>query len=415
MDEVERRRWTSPDLLLDPDGTGYLRSLGAADGAPRAQAVERGWRLSDPLLLIEGNDRLTEHLSRVTVARLRADNENPYGLRWARDLEEVLIRYGWEVGWERAPQAGSPADAMLGHQHPEGRGYLPPGRVLEAPAALAPGDWPLSRARPREEYAPAYAPVIVPADAEVLRFPRGDRVVVVAVLATPVDTTDHSRHEHPAFVPAERYRGQPAEAGLFLVPLDGGATLEARRPGASSGAVLLEAPSGRYLASAEVWLPERGLAGRTRVGLDAPPTRQLTVSDLMLLTQALPDSVPLEQAVASARPPGPVSTSEEFAVGWEISGPLARGETLAYQLSITGAGAGFFRRIGQWLKLAGREEPVRLSWEDAGPGGGSGALFRTLSLQIPDLDPGEYRLRLEVTPRSGAPIASERLIRVVRP
>jgi hypothetical protein len=286
--------------------------------------------------------------------------------------------------------------------------------MLEAPSALA--DWPLSRARPREGYAPPYAPVIVPADAELLRFPRGDRVVVVAAFDTPADTTHHAGHEHPAFVAPERYRGDSVQAGLFLVPLEGGPVLEARRAGARSGALLLEAPAGRYLAAAEIWLPQEGFAGRTRVGLDAAPTRQLTVSDLILLQRALPDSVALEEAVADARPPGPVSTSEEFAVGWEVFGPLTGGEVLSYQLSITGAGAGFFRRIGQWLKLAGREEPVRLSWQDSGPrGGGSAGVFRTLSLQIPQLDPGEYRLRLEVTPRSGPPLASERLIRVVRP
>ena len=190
--------------------------------------------------------------------------------------------------------------------------------------------------------------------------------------------------------------------------------LEARRS-AAGGALLLEAPAGRYLASVEVWKPGEGFAGRTRVGVDASAARGLTVSDLILLERALPDSASLEEAVRAVRLPGPVSTNEEFAVGWEVFGPVPRGEVLSYQLSITGAGGGFFRKVGQWLRLAGREEPVRLSWEESGVAGGGTPVFRTLSLQIPQLDPGEYRLRLEVTLGSGPRVASERLIRVTRP
>ena len=290
-------------------------------------------------------------------------------------------------------------------------------QALESPLTLDPSDWTFSRSSPREEYAPLYAPAIVPGHAEILRFPRGDRVAVLAAFRTPQDTTRHGRHDHhPPFAPAERFRGDSAQAGLFLIPLDGGDAREARGSGSGEGALLLEAPAGAYLASSEVWLPQRGFAARVRQGLGAPatPPGRLTLSDLVLLRRVLADSVTLEQAVEAVRPPGPVPATEAFAVGWEVYGVGTRGEVLSYDLSVTRTEGGFFRRVGELLRLSQRQEPLRLAWEEAGPDGPA-PVFRTLELQIPALDPGEYVLRLEVTTRSGGVLASERLLHVTVP
>jgi hypothetical protein len=414
MEDAERRRWLDPAVVLDGAARGYLDDL--ADSGPErwAEGMERVWRLSDPLYLVDGNDRLAEHWSRLTVARLRQGVTNPYGLRWGRDLEEVLVRYGWEVGWDRVLDfTGALGTGVVGHHHPESRVYIPPGDVLRDPAGSAKEGWRLSPARPRDGYAPAYAPVILPADGEVLRFPRGDRLVVVAAFGVPEDTAHHGPHGHPPFAPPERYRGAAAQAGFFLVPLAGGSTLEVRRDGAAPGALLLEAAAASYVASTEIWVPERGFAGRVRHGvrglplpLDVP-----TLSDLVLLERALPDSVPLELAVREIRAAGVVSPGDTLAVGWEIHGLGWRSDELSYRLSVFRTDVGFFNRLGDWLGISEPAAPLRLSWEEPGPDR-PGPRFRTVTLQIPPLERGEYVLRLELSTDAGATLASERALRV---
>jgi hypothetical protein len=417
MDEEEQVRWIDPGVLLDRDGQRYLEELEEGGPVSHREGVQRVWRLADPLYLVDGNDRLTEHWSRLTVSRLRDGVVNPYALRWGEDLEEVLVRYGWEVGWDRVLDlTGGVGTGMVGHHHPESRVYPPPGKVLEAPTAATNEDWPLSPSSPPDGYAPAYAPVIVPADGELLRFPRGDRVVVLATFRVPEDTTHHSRHGHPPFSRAQDQVGLPVRAGLFLVPLEAADLHQATTSGATEGALLLEAPAGRYVSSVEVWVPERGFAGRLRGGVSAPPVPLdvATLSDIVLLTRALPDSVPLESAIDAVRGPGPVAPGEELVVGWELHGLGWRRDVLSYRLSLTRTDAGFFGRVGEWLGLSDPEAPLRLTWEEAGPSR-PGPSFRSLAVQIPEVERGEYVLRLEVSGSAGPPIATERTLRVTSP
>ncbi|HSG47835.1 MAG TPA: hypothetical protein VLA43_08500, partial [Longimicrobiales bacterium] len=159
MDSADVRRWTDPGILLDGDGRDAL------DGAaPRLVPVlrDRLWELSDPLFLVEGNDRWTEHMARQVVVRTRESAANPYGLRWGDDLAETVVRYGWEVGWERIeprPPGMAMTSHAVGHQHPESRPHIAPGAALTALGATEPDAWnPGSRFLPRTGYAPGYAP-----------------------------------------------------------------------------------------------------------------------------------------------------------------------------------------------------------------------------------------------------------------
>ena len=417
MDERERLEWMDPAVLLDGDGRSYLDEREEGGPLTHAEAVEKVWRLSDPLYLVAGNDRLTEHWSRRTVSSLRDGIANPYGLRWGADLEEVLVRYGWEVGWDRVIDLrGGLGGGVVGHHHPESRVYTPPGRILDAPGSANPGMWTLSPARPHDGYAPAYAPVIVPAPGELLRFPRGDRVVVVATYAIPEDTTHHSRHDHAPPAALDRQRGLAPRAGLFLVPLRGESTAEVVDSASTERALLLEAPAGEYLASTEVWVPARGFAARLREGVSAPPMPldAPTLSDLILLASALPDSAGLERAVEVVRAPAPVMPGQPLVVGWELHGLGWRDEVVSYRMSAAREGSGFFNRVGEWLGLRDPDAPLRLTWEEPGPTR-PGPAFRSLTVQIPDLSRGEYVLRLEVSLSSGPMLSSERTIHVDRP
>jgi hypothetical protein len=409
---MERRdEWTDPSVLLDPEARGAYEELVDLSPASTPSQRELVWRLADPLFLVEGNDRLTEHWSRRVWASLKHNTANAYGMSWGRDLEEVMVRYGWEVGWERAVDISArlAPDAMVGHHHPESRGYMPPAEVLRNPLASSADVWRFSVDRPRDGYAPSYAPVIVPLQAEVLRFPRGSRLAVLAVYALPEDTTHHAAHGHPPFEPPASFRGLPLESGLFLLSTSRDSLIEVRRSSAPLGALLLDAPNGEYLASVEVWDPARGFAARLRQGMGTPTGGPVTLSDLLLLDAPLPDSTSLEEAALHARTPGTVSPGERISVGWEVHGLGQRAEIVSYRMSLARESRGFLRSVGEWLGVARAEEPLRIAWEESGPSA-PGPSFRSVTLELPDLDPGRYRLRLELSTAGRTPLISERAL-----
>ena len=417
MDAERARTWNDPEPLLDSEGRTWWKSVPEAVRSDRADLV---WALADPFLLVPGNDGLTEFWSRWTVAEIRADARNPYGMAWGSDLEELTVRYGWEIGWERTeprplgPRTGGP---VVGRHHPENRTLLPGGDVFRDPAVSTEQAWIPDASRPRSGYAPAYAPIVLTGAGQLAIFPRGDRFVLVGALALPEDTTFHARHQHPGREEVSQpWRRRASEAGLFLIPADGkGTVLAVRAAGRERGGFMLEAPAGRWVASLEVVAPGRRRAGRTRKGLvvaSALPG-EATLSDLLLVDGALPDGASLTDASALALPRNWLTQGERLAIAWELFGLGDRAETLSYRLTVEKVAAGFLRRAGRWLRILGSPRVRRVEWEEVGPDR-QGPALRSVEVDLPDLDPGSYEVRLEVRSPRGALLARTRAVEVRR-
>ena len=416
-ESAERERWLDPEVLLDAAGRDVLDDTRDLGHASEKRLLALLWSFADPLYLVEGNDRLTEHWARWMLARVREDARNPYAMSWGRDLEELLVRYGPEAGWERSgerPGVLEVSESMVGHHHPESRVYLPPGEVLRTPAAVESGQWRSRVRRPRSGYAPPYAPVIIPARGEVLAFPAGDSVSLIGIYGLPEDTTHHSSHEHPPFEPPELWRDTPFEAGLFLVPLSGAPISEARTIGKAQGSVLLSVAAGEYVASLEVWDPSGGLAGRLRQSfvLAPSPPDVPRLSDLLLLDRLLPDSPTVQDAASHARLADALAPGEAVIVGWQVYGLGWRPqEVLSYRLTLVASGSGFFGKVGRWLGLGADDEPRHLSWEEPGPGS-PGAVWRSAVLELPELESGDYTLRLELASLGRGTLVRERAVSI---
>lgn len=414
-DDDRRRRWTDPRDLLDRAGREVLDR---ASPDARRSLVDRFWEMADPFFLVEGNDRWTEHLARHVLVEIREDADNPYGLRWGDDLAETLLRYGWEVGWERVePRVGELAASAhaVGHQHPESRSHLPPGAALLRLGETSPEDWnPGSRILPRTGYAPGYAPVVLPAEGELLRFPRGDSLVLVSVLALPQDTTYHRLHGHePLPVPAT-FRGRPGRVGLFAQ--QGGAVVASDVAPLVPGVARIAVPPGEYLLSAEVWVPDSARAGRFREGTawrGVPPDVP-TLSHLLLAEVGGPAPRALEELLPRLRR-AVVAPGERIRVGWEIHGFGWRPETLRYRLELVEASDGLIRSLGRLLGLRRAGRVLSLRWEEPGPEE-TGPYLRTTELALPaDLEPGEYLLRLRVEAPGREALISERALELLSP
>ena len=425
MTPERARAWRVPKRAVDADARRVIEDA-EASGAPRSGADEDLlretlallWALADPLYLVEGNDRLTAHYARWTVATLKDGARNPYRMSWGRDLEELTVRHGWEIGWERATgsRPGAPPE-IIGHKQSEGRDYMPSGAAFRAPAEAEAEEWDLARTRPRSLYTPPYAPVILPmgtADPEVVVFPRGERMLVVARLSLPDDTSFHADHEHPRpwMQPGDQAR-MPDRIGLFAVPLDraGGAAPDriggsgdvappifaARRDGSAEGTLLLDLPVGDYVVSGESWSPAGRLAGRFRVGVPARPAPPdvAALSDLLLVERQDAEPATVEDAAPHVLQGGVLLPGRRFGVAWEVAGLGFRQEVLAYELTVERLDRGIFRRLGALLGLGERLPALALSWEEASPEMPA-SHFRYLGLDLPGLGPGRYEVRIRL-------------------
>mgnify|MGYP006281018569 CR=1 FL=1 len=431
MDPGQAARWWDPKVLLDYSEGQWLEE---APGLNRQETRSRFWRLADPLFLVPGNSRLTEHLSRRFASSwIYDDSAVTIDLSWGRALDEVLVRYGFPAGWEKTlPELGDPRGSVVEHHHPDSRHLLPPLTALEDPSALPEGVWVPEDERPRSASAPVLAPLMVEARAQVGVLRRDGSLLVVASYAPPRDTLlvkkrpgeagemDGDGKEEagvrPLWAPPLPTEEPDTLAGLFLLPMGEGdgekePLAETRRGG--EGLLFLRAPPGRYLMSLENWSPRGRWGARIRHGIraEALPPDVPTLSDLLLLEPG--DSLPSgpDAGLPRMRPSTTVRSGEEVTVAWEVYGLRGRREPLTFRLSLVGDGASFLRRALNRVGLFRRDPPLVLSWTEAGPDT-LGPLFRAVDVTLPEVEAGGYVLRLEMEMARRSKVVSDQRITV---
>jgi hypothetical protein len=416
MPAEERARWLEVEDLLTADGRSRLeRAVERGDSS----AIRRFWLLSDPLFLVEGNDRFTEHLARHTWSRTREGARNPYAMSWGWDLDELLVRYGWEVGWERRdPGMGSigASSSAVGHQDPRSQEYLAAPQALDGDPESTRDEWnPGRRRSPRSGYTPGYAPTFLDLDAAILRLPRGDTtLLVVQVPGLPDDTTRHAGHDHP---PAPHWFndvGVAARRGLFgagLGPNDRTFGVEAA---GTAGPLVLSLPSGDYVVSVETWDPRLKRAGRLREGLriEPAPLDLASVSDLLLARASGAPPSDVGQIVDHLVHPTVFAPGDTIRVAWEVFGLGWKAEVLRYGLVLREESGGLFSRLGRAVGLVGDPEAAGLDWSEPGPTR-TGPQLRSADLVIPtDFDSGEFVLRLELVSEGRSTLTRERTLEI---
>lgn len=441
----EQERWRTPRFVLSSDAVEVFEE---AEPAEAQRLWETFWRFSDPLFMVEGNDRLTEHFARLVVARNRESAANPYDMEWGEDLEESLIRYGRQIGWSRVRGAppgvlgggGNLQDTrrVVGHHHPMSRGYLFPERFLEAPADVPPESWITAPREARTWYAPPYAPDFRGLETQIARFRRGAEMLVVGAyrpsppeqdpFASAADQQDgggsnpfarssgFGQADPPPEPEPDPFGNTgvdgPVRSALFLMPEAGGDPIVAEGSEAA-GVFRLQAPTGRYVSSLEVFEPAEERAWRARQGVNQAELLRglVAASDLLILSEDAPLPDDLDQAIPLARPGVRIGTGERFTVAWEVYG-LDVDEEVEVTLGFTEGRPGFLTRVGEFLGVLEPAQPVEVTFSDAARGEVA-TLFRAVSLGLPDMEPGEYTLHLRLELPGREPAVSSRPIVVV--
>ena len=385
MPDALREEWSDPSVVLDGDGRRFLDGGEAAGLEERRSRV---WVLGNPLFLVPGNDRLTEHFARQVLARINERARNPYGMSWGSDLAEVLVRYGPAAGFERQRPPSTSAmmgpPSVLGRFQPLSRGILPPGRYLEDPAAIPFGEWVLDDRQARGRYAPPYAPRIRSLQAQEALFRRGDSLLVVLAYRIPQEEeVEVGAHEGTR------------EGGLFLVRSDGEAAARTTGNGQPEGVLTAMAPNGEYLVSAEVRDPEENRAWRLRHGVrqENLPRDITAVSGILAIEASTPVPSSLEEALPLVLPGAEVEEGGAIGVAWEMYHLGPDPAPISFRLRIREDSPGFLSRVGRWLRLVTPERPTEVSWDEEEEGG---ILFRAVTLDLSDLSPGQYELELSV-------------------
>ncbi len=456
MPAEARCRWNDLSPLLDRLAKQY-RKLGCTE---RAALERRIWWLADPLYLVPGNERRTEHFARRVLDALQDQARSAYGVRWGDDLEELLLRYGWPIAWEREAPTGFSTErpAIISHNQPKSWQFLPPARFVENPATIRSGDWRLDAERPLSAYAPAYAASFEELPHQIAVFRRGDSIVVVAGYRmpdppaaqdppagqdspagqnSPAGRNPASGHNPPAAGnpppsqdlssgPSPRTRESPPprppaaerrEAALILARDDTLPPLVVRQAAAPREGVLAAiAPAESSLLSLETLEgTDSARAARARFWLPVSPLAEgIALSDPLLFVANRDDSLPasLADVLPLARGTNRVGRGERVGVFWETYGLEKYPGPLRITLTVTRRGRSWIRRAAEWAGIAARQERyVSLSWEEAAPP--LPVAPRALVLSLADPTPGTYLLEIQAV-AAGLPPARATRDLVVR-
>ncbi len=451
MPPEEALAFQLPEYILEEEGVEFWEENGGAE-----VLEDRLWILSDPLYLVEGNDRKTEQYSRQVLSRIREEAENPYGLAWGDDLMEIDLRYGAETGWGRQRQVpnGSLQDtrSIMGFMDPRSQEFMPPAKAVISPADVLSGEWKLEQLKPHTGYVAPYAPALNALETQVARFRRGDSLLVVGAFA-PLDPSrrpefrerivfednildlrearNRSREDRqrdagdpfgrggfdpepfPGTGEAIEEESGPIESALFLVGEDAEVVHEVHGEG-SDGAFRLQVPNGRYIVGIEAFDEAKREAWRDRHGLwqDQLFEGIASISDILVLRGGGDNPNSVDEAMATAMPAVRIREGDAFKLVWELYG-LKVGETAQVRIGVEEGGANVLQRAARFFGLGDPDRPVVMSWEDAGPDV-HGTVFRAVELNLPDIEPGDYTLTVQIQLPGREPMTARRPI-VIEP
>lgn len=408
---TERCVWRDISLYLDEDARKVYTRVGCGDPV-REAAEDRIWWYARTRYGMRGNDSRTEHFARLTYVEFLRDAPSAHMFGFDHDERELLLRFGWPVGWARGAaipqQMGMPTEGpgfqIIGHDPSPSHRFIPPHHVLTSPTVSDSTDWAVQRPPVVARYQPPYATKILMLEHQQALFRRGDSALVV--LAYDVSKL-------PALSAAA------LEGALVLTP---GRALEAFgtiRPSVPArGTLTAIAPWGPLLMSAEIEAPDKTTLVRARYGIRPPYAvgTRVSLSDLLFFTPygELPTTV--EEALPHAIPTQRVRASQPLGVYWEAYNTNPSGEPMTISLTIVAETeeAGAFRRGARALRLSRQSSPVSVTMEDISARGRTMST-RAVQVDISTLRRGEYLVQLEISVAGQYTIRADRRIVVTGP
>ena len=382
MPAPTRCHWLNLAPLLDDDVRGNYKKLTCSQ---REAADARIWWVADPLYMTPGNERRTEHYSRVLHTALQQDAVNTYGFSWGGDLAELILRFGWAEKWTQyaSPSMyGGVLASITGHEREPGFHFFLTQRMPDSLSNIVDSLFDIKQLPPREQYAPGYARSFTHLDAQVARFRRGDSTRVVAAYDVGADTI-FGRHKF----------------GAALVAMGDEATTPSMSEIAESPArnvITVSTPWKSQLIGVELLARDSAGAARWRSGFSEIPldSGRISVSDLLFVDGVPSLPVNLNEAIPRAHGGTKFRRDERVGLFWELYGKAPADSALPISLTITPIDEGFFRRAFRALRIAPSIAPLKIRWQENGASGVLSA--RSVLLDLSLVSAGKYAVKLEV-------------------
>jgi hypothetical protein len=396
MPTLLRCHWINLSPLLDDDIRGTYHKMPCAQ---REAADVRIWWVSDPLFMIPGNERRTEHFSRVLHTALQQNSANTYGFSWGGDFAELILRFGWAEKYTQEPPrtlytTGPPS--VVGHEREPGYHFFLTQRPPDSMAQIVDSLFDIYQFPPREQYSPSYTRGFVRLDAQVARFRRGDSTTVVAAFDVGTDTIFGKTKFAAALVAMGAEATAPSETLIDDSP--------------TRNVLTVSTPWKEQLIGVELLAKDSAAAARWRSGFAEIPldSGRITVSDLLFVDGA--PLLPADLKEATERAHGGTRFRRDARIGlfWELYGTTPADSALPISLTIQPIDEGLLRRAFRALRIAPKSTPLNIRWQE---NGASGVLSpRSVLLDLSAIPGGKYLVKLEVG-SSPAAVAS-RIIEV---
>ena len=405
MPEAQRCEWQDiAPWMKKADSLAYL----AKSCADRIAFNTKLFWLGKPFAHVDGNDLRNELLARRTFNRIEEGTATVYG-PWRIDFANSQLRYGWPVAWSRqntiVSRRGDMVSNTIGHEPTPSHDFMPSDGALKDPYTATAADYPFNARYAQMRYAPRYAAGgFQDLGGQFVRFRRGDSTMLVGTWVMD----GKARYERGKTRAALVLEKSPTERVARIVkdgqPLRGAIALEA--------GVLRDT----MLASIEVLSEARKFAGRVRTGV-VPLEPTAMVSDLLLLAVRASDAssaglagiATLESVLPSVLGGTDIGDGQSFGIFWEYYG--GPGATVTISITPLDSASGF-RRLGSLFRLGGGGTAGGASLRIPDPAQPDGGPGRRLTLTMPEVKPGRYRLAVEVTSPGASPARRELVLRV---
>jgi hypothetical protein len=382
MPAARRCHWQNLSPLLDDDLRGTYRKMTCAQ---REAADARIWWVADPLYMTPGNERRTEHFSRVLHTVLQEDAANTYGSKWGGDLAELILRFGWAEKWTQQPPTSAYLGAEIsvtGHEPEPGFHFFLTQRPPDTLAQIVDSLFEINQFPPREQYAPPYARSFTGLDAQVARFRRGDSTRIVAAYDVSADTMFAHRKFAAALIAMGDEATPPSMSEVDESP--------------AKNVITVSTPWKSQLIGVELLAKDSAGAARWRTGFAEIPldSRKISVSDLLFVdgSPSLPSN--LNEAITQAHGGTRFRHDRRVGLFWELYGKTAADSALPISLTITPIDQGFFRRAFRALRIVPKVTPLNIRWQENGAAGVLSA--RSVLLDLSLVPAGKYSVKLEV-------------------
>jgi hypothetical protein len=387
MPSALRCHWMNLSPLLDDDIRGTYHKMTCAQ---REAADQRIWWVSDPLYMMPGNERRTEHYSRVLHTMLQQTSVNTYGLSWGGDLAELILRFGWAEKWTQEPSRSMYPEAkasIVGHEREPGYHFFLTQRPPDSLSQIVDSVFDIFQFPPIEQYSPAYTRGFVRLDAQVARFRRGDSTRVVAAYDVTADTI-FGKHKFAAAVVA---MGDESTTPSMTL-LDSSPT---------KNVITVMTPWREQLIGVELLAKDSTAAARWRSGFAEIPldSGKISVSDLLFVDGAPSLPTNLDDAIARAHGGTKFRRNVQVGLFWELYGSTPADSALPVTLTITPVDVSLLRRAFHVLRIATRPEPLNIRWQENGAAGVMSP--RSVVLDLSAVPSGKYAVKLEVGTAGG--------------